>query len=104
MDNSSPEWATFRFWNKAGIAFFLGGLSCFALGVGMSLIGVSGEVSMVVTSLFIPCALGVGVSAVRLQFLRCPRCAKFFTFQWVQSPFNTGRKCVHCGLGLYEVG
>lgn len=102
MDKSFPKWAAFRFWNKASIVFMLGTLGCFILGVVLSLAGGRSEILLfVISTLFIPSVLGVGVSSLGLAFLRCPRCAKLFTSQW-NSFHKTKHKCVHCGLGLYE--
>ena len=38
----------------------------------------------------------------RIRTFRCPKCSDYFTVRYWWSPNTFGRKCVHCGLNLYD--
>ena len=44
----------------------------------------------------------IAIAYYRIRTFRCPKCGKFFTGKHVWAPNSRGRKCVHCGLKLYE--
>jgi hypothetical protein len=42
------------------------------------------------------------VSAIRLEFFRCPRCGRPFSMTWWINLSFLARRCVHCGLKKFS--
>ena len=90
-----------RFWNRLGIfllvAFLPIGALILALGHYFRILGLS-----LIVVFFAPWVVLMATAYYRIRIFRCPKCGKFFTVKHVLAPNSRGRKCVHCGLKLYE--
>jgi hypothetical protein len=103
--NMSPydaEWDRFRLVTRSGIvALLLFLLALFAL----ILIPPGGWVRHV-TPLLVALLFGSAVSFMVLgaiqSYFRCPRCKQPFSLSGFLTRPSMRRKCVHCGLRLYE--
>jgi hypothetical protein len=104
MDDYSAQWHHYRILTRVGFvafAVFLGAIPL-ALGLGhvMSL------TASVTKTLSIICGvvavLAFWITLLLIGFWRCPRCHGWYSRRHIFSTLSLGRRCIHCGLGLYE--
>jgi hypothetical protein len=90
-----------RFWNRLGIFLFVAflpiGALILALGHYFRIFG-----SSLIVVFFAVWVVLMAIAYYRIRTFRCPKCGKCFIVKHVLAPNSRGRKCVHCGLKLYE--
>ncbi len=100
MPEYSAQLKPLRLWNRLGV-ISLRALLPFTALVALALH------HAIFARFAIPVVFGLFVALYsyayfRIRTFRCPRCSNYVTVRYWWSPNTFGRKCVHCGLRLYD--
>ena len=98
MGSYVTELRTFRFWNRLGVALFVGFVPVVMLAALLGeRVRAHTALPFIVGIVWVIALAGV---VYRIRAFPCPRCHKTATVRNWWSPNTRGRKCVHCALEL----
>jgi hypothetical protein len=102
MSQYDAEWHRFRLITRSGVAAVLILLlALFAL-IWIPPHGWGWHVTPLLVALIFGSATSLMVLGAIQSYFRCPRCKNLFSLSGFLSRPSMRRKCVHCGLRLYE--
>ena len=103
MDDYGPQWRRYQRHNRLGILAVALLLGSAPLAMLMDRLGFSPDAAQLV---FLTSAAVGSLSLLVLGYMisqwRCPRCHQRYSAGRHLDSMSDGRRCVHCGLGLYE--
>jgi hypothetical protein len=88
------KWREFRFMTRLGVGGFIAAILFFSLSFVMK--------DARFFSFEALCWIAMMIVAAVQSYFRCPRCTGRFYYRGWLSRGSVWRRCVHCGLRLYE--
>jgi hypothetical protein len=99
MADYTPQWTRFRQWNRIGLRSLL--LMVVSVLVVICLLRFQRSPAIGLC-LFALSWIGLLYCISRQSYFRCPRCNELFSWRHWPLPQSLRRRCVHCGLRLYQ--
>ncbi|MGP8253548.1 MAG: hypothetical protein ACLQHF_16075 [Terracidiphilus sp.] len=99
MGRYDIEWERYRSLRNTAILLFLGALPFIWALQLLRRLALPEELFSALFALYFLFWL---VSALRVEFFRCPRCGRFFSMTWWINLSFLARHCIHCGLKKFS--